>query len=236
MRKIMKPYYLSLLGSLLSVGLFSGSASANPVNCEIFRAAQQPSSTHVQINFVNNCNENATLVSLTRDGTKLNTDWRSYTDFIANMGSGVDTAPAKQFCDCDVSVGSHTYTLAYRIKSEGDTYNGTFDETLNVLSVDELNASLSDSDTADVIDSSDTDSEVMPWDEPEPQGIQGLDCAEACASGEPGTEAGAIAAANEKNSGCSIIAAGEPLNPTPILFVLLGLIPIWLLKRKTERD
>jgi hypothetical protein len=222
----MKPsvLFLSILGTL---SVLSSSAIANPVSCEIFRAQQPPNSTHVQLSLVDQCDQNIEIRSLTRDGTTLNTDWQPIDGFTANMGSGLDTAPARQFCDCDLPVGSHTFKLSFRIKSDGETYDGTFVDTIDVLSTADMNAQTADTE---IPDAGEMDSEMMPWDEPEPQEIQGIDCIAACKTGGPGTEEGA--AATGEKSGCSVVAVADDLPAFPLLLILLGLVPIWLLKRQ----
>lgn len=200
---------------------------ANPINCQSLKARQVPGSTHVQVSFANICRDKISLRSLTRDGTGLKTDWQPFDGFVTNMGSGLDSTDAKQMCDCDVSVGEHVYKLNFQASLDGEKYDETFNRTLDVLDPASMDTGPAD-DAGDVGE----DVEDEPWNEPEPEEMQGLDCMAACRNGGPGTEAAAEAG---DDSGCAVVSPGRGRSRSPLVLVLFGLAGLWGLTRQKRR-
>jgi MYXO-CTERM domain-containing protein len=151
---------------LMALGLLLGPAArANPVSSQVLRLRQVPKTTHVQVTYGTMHNDLPTEV--TRDGTALKVSWTKLASFSANTGSGVTSIAAQQFCDCNVALGNHTYTLKL---SQG--YMGTLTGTISVVQNYELPPPTDMGVGKD----------LMPWDEPEPTALQGLDCTKACAA------------------------------------------------------
>jgi hypothetical protein len=185
----------------------------------------------VQITFAEICEENLKILSLKRDNEIVKPDWQPQKEFVANFGSGLRKATnADQTCDCDVKLGEHEFKLAIKITADdGDVYHNDFIQTVDVQKSDELAqqaAQAGDSKDAGVTEEYDA-GEEMPWDEPEPEEVQGLDCVSACKNGGPGTEA----AASEDNSGCAMVSGkGEG---TGLVILLITSLALWF-RRKTH--
>jgi hypothetical protein len=147
------------------------------------------------------------------------------------MGSGIETVTAEQICDCNVPEGSHTYAVSFKTRyDEGEFSEATFDSTIEVMPP----SALAGIDTETETENGETSGteEEMPWSEPEPEVVQGLDCIAACKNGGPGTEAAAEKAADQ-DSGCAVIlVAAEDLDMSPLALLLFGFVPILLLRRE----
>jgi hypothetical protein len=214
-----------LLFSGIIVGMLAGVGSAvgNPMSCETFRARQVPGSTHVQITFADQCTQDGEITSLSRDKEEMDPEWQPFDGFVANMGSGLMTVPANQVCDCDVALGRYQYQLTYESHYGENEYN----RTVEVVDPDTM--VVDDEDDEEV----ETDSEVMPWDIPEPEEIQGLDCIAACEEGGPGVVTPPI---EDIFPNCAVTAPGTESERAawPVLF-LLAALPVWLVRRSRKR-
>ena len=213
------------LGIVLSISGYSATIKANPVSCEVFRARQVPGSTHVQITFAETCGENLKILSLKRDSEIVKPDWQLQKGFVANTGSGLRTMNADQTCDCDVELGEHEFKLAYKITADdGEVYQDDFTRTVDVQKLeDPAQQAAQADDSKDAGETSEFDAgEEMPWAEPEPEEVQGLDCVSACKNGGPGTEA----AASEDNSGCTIISGKN--DGTGLVLLLITSLALWI--------
>jgi hypothetical protein len=142
-------------------------ALANPVLAEMLRARQIPHTQHVQVTYARMYSSDAASAGpLSRDTTALGRTWMPFAAGVnLNGGSGVQKyATALQICDCDVPIGSHSYSAL-------PSY-GTYAMTVNVTVVDNMG----EPDAAVV------KPDAMPWDIPDPVEIQGIDCVKWCAS------------------------------------------------------
>lgn len=151
-------------------------AAANPMSMNVLRVKAVPGTRHVQVTLAKSGGGSAGEVK--RDGVVITPTWTAMAGYQANMGSGVSTVAADQFCDCQLPIGTHEYQVA---APEGGTLNGS------VLVTGVAAAPIMPPPDTDDADSgqSDAPADVMPWDEPEPTGLQGLDCAVACAATPP---------------------------------------------------
>ena len=213
-----------LLFSGILVGMIAaaGSATGNPISCEAFRVRQVPNSTHVQITFANICSPHQDIESLSRDSDPLDPDWEPFDDYTANLGSGLTTVPADQTCDCDVALGDHRYEITLADMSMA----------LSVTVVDPQTMSTDETASDESTEGESDTEEVMPWDIPEPEEIQGLDCNAACDSGGPSTRFPHITI---EFPDCAVTAPGAGTAYTwPVLLLLAGL-PIWLIKKSRKR-
>lgn len=152
--------------------LITGDLMANPISTESLRIRQVPDSTHVQVTWAVMENEGAvkpTVNEISRDGAVLTDSWHELAAFTANTGSGLTSEPATQYCDCDVSVGSHEYVVKAVGYFEGKevTRTVTFMVMENQGSPKPQDAGVPAGD-------------MSPWDIPEPTEIQGLDCLTEC--------------------------------------------------------
>jgi hypothetical protein len=213
--------FLTIIFSLLAI---ASSGSANPVSCDIFRARQVDGSQHVQITFGDQCDQEVSLTGLFRDEYEMATDWQGYDGFVANTGSGPSELTAKQMCDCDLSVGSHSYRLAVTYKS-GNYMDFDFPIEIEIVAPQELADQEQDTE-----DAGPGDYDEDPWNEPEPTEIQGLNCIDACASGGSGTEAAAM---DNNESGCSMSGGfGSGSSGLAWAILILGLMGFVVFRRK----
>lgn len=153
-------------------------ASANPIASQILRARQVPETRHVQLTYGHDQGGGGTLETPTkvqRDGSPLELAWVLLTGgFTANTGSGLTSVDATQTCDCDVPVGAHEYKVALP---------GLSGEIRVSVTVVEGMSPLPPREDLDATADSDADTEVYPWDIPEPTAMQGLDCVSVCGGG-----------------------------------------------------
>jgi hypothetical protein len=104
---------------------------------------------------------------------------------------------AIQYCDCNVSVGSHDYAAQLSREDEGTADPYELNTSVNVVEA-----------LDDPKDAGPVPPDAMPWDIPDPVAVQGLDCASACAHPSP-TDAGAGSTAGSNKigkdgGGCSL--------------------------------
>jgi hypothetical protein len=163
------------------------------------------------------CNPHQQIQRLSRDGVALAPDWKPFEEYIVNLGSGLTAVPADQTCDCDVALGTHRYEVV-------------LDDMARRMSVDVVDGT--DETASYDTEESTTDLErVMPWDIPEPQEVQGLDCIAVCEdSGGSGTVFPIIPI------DCAVTApGGAARHAWPALILFLGL-PIWLVRKIGKRS
>jgi len=237
MRRMKGHAFLSaLVGVVLSVGLAIGSsARANPISTQIVRARQVPKTSHVQITYGTAHKDLPSEVR--RDGALLAVTWKELGAFSANTGSGVTTIAAQQLCDCNVPVGTHEYALKL---TEG--YQTTLKATITVV------ADYTPPQPRDM----GVGRDLMPWDQPEPVDLQGLDCATHCsdvaktdgpkadgpkadgpkAKGDGPTPSGDTGAVKpvDKDTGCSM--SGTPGGPSLLLLAAALLLGGLLVRRR----
>lgn len=162
---------------LMGITCFATGATANPMAAELVRVRQVPATMHVQITY---CTVIATsglsIASTTRDASPLVGDWTAISNFATNLGSGVKNVAGYQRCDCNLSAGDHRYEI--QVQRSGQTF------TLRANLAVATNYTGPGTQAAGGA----PDGGVMPWDEPEPTEMQGLDCAVAC--GAPPTGMG----------------------------------------------
>ncbi|MBN2194378.1 MAG: hypothetical protein JW751_16295 [Polyangiaceae bacterium] len=160
-------------------------AFANPVLMDAMVALQVPDTLHVQVTLLGHACDG---LSATRDEEPLTQEWTPTSSFGWNMGSGVTGLNGCQLCDCDVATGSHSY----RADSLPEvTYLST---AVNVQAGYQGPAA----------PGTGGEGGVMPWDEPNPTYMQGIDCVSVCEMPDPG--AGGVAGGGGTNGG----AAGGP--------------------------
>ncbi|MFZ4578995.1 MAG: MYXO-CTERM sorting domain-containing protein [Myxococcota bacterium] len=151
-------------------------AAANPMSMNVLRVKGVPGTRHVQVTLAKSGGGSAGEVK--RDGVVITPTWTTMSGYQANMGSGVSNVAADQFCDCLLPIGLHEYQVA---ATEGGTLNGSIVVTGVAAAPIMPPPNNDDADSGQ----SDAPADVMPWDEPEPTGLQGLDCAVTCAATPP---------------------------------------------------
>lgn len=153
----------------------ASAALANPIATDVLRIRQAPSAHNVQITVGHDSSVGGEVPVpgvVTRDGTALSLTWVPMSgSFTANTGSGLTGVAAVQTCDCDVPEGLHNYAVAL---------GGTFSMEGAVIVVDPTHTGTADD--AGPTDGDAGDTEVYPWEIPEPTEYQGLDCNVVCAA------------------------------------------------------
>jgi hypothetical protein len=181
--------------------LWSSSAGANPISMDVLRARQAPQTTHVQITYaVDSDTAPNTPSAITRDDQALSGSWTNTSSFTANTGSGLKELKAVQLCDCDVPLGERLYKVT--VMPAMGSQEMEFQATVTV--VDNLGAPAD----AGVV------GDVHPWEIPEPNQIQGLDCSQECSGG--GDDGGTVspdAAVVTPDAGPTADSASPPPNP-----------------------
>lgn len=229
-------FFFSLSGCLV---MSSAVAWANPIATEILRVRQVYGTHHVQITYGVDTSFGPagalnTPSELTRDGEVLNVAWtRADTAINANTGSGLVGIDATQTCDCEVPAGAHTYV----VNVVGPT--GSAIELQGVLTVEEEHYLKADAGAAPA-------SDLSPWDIPEPDEIQGLDCKTVCGQAQkdsgavtpqdagPAVQKDAAAAADsapvtppakaeEDDGGCAVAGADSSAAGLVLALLVLGL-------------
>lgn len=150
--------------------LAAGAASANPIALEVARAKQVPGTLHIQLTYAYDGSTADKPTKLTRDGSALSGSWTAFGGFSANTGSGLRSLAAQQLCDCGVSVGSHKYELTVSTGGKERTL------PVSVTVVSSLE---------EPKDAGAPKGDFQPWDIPEPNPVQGLDCKTACSAPAP---------------------------------------------------
>lgn len=219
---------LSLICALTLV--VSTPAWANPITSNVMRLRQMPGKTHVQVTFgvdtqVEILHE---PLEIQRDGQLLPGKWTPFASFSANTGSGLANLDSTQFCDCDVTLGSHTYLLKLKRIINGKEQIFTRSAKITV------NKNTGPKKDMGMMDAKVLDGEVLPWNIPEPSKIQGLDCAKVCSGSVVDKDGGVVAkdggttgGESGLERGCSyggIGAAGLP--GIMLILALLGLCQI----------
>lgn len=180
--------------TIFAVLLLGSPAGANPVTDRVLRVQQVPHTQHVQVSYaVESFVTPTTPTTLHRNSTVLSPTWTTFSGFSTNTGSGLTDLSASQWCDCNVPLGFYTYSAA----SQG---GGTLQGEVTVVADLEYPA-----------DAGVVAPDAEPWDIPEPVGIQGLDCSQACSTGTPDAgvpDAGAPDAGSDPDDkdggGCSL--------------------------------
>ena len=152
-------------------------AHANPIMMGWSEGAQVPETFHVQISYL--CSfpeEGGWPVGLDRDGEALDVEWVGPTHLTVNGGSGLDSYPTQQACDCDVPAGPH----AYEIRMDGE--QGGWPCAMTSLTVAVRNPP--PGPTEEWVPPNPDDYEY-PWDIPDQPFPRGLDCVEWCAAHSP---------------------------------------------------
>jgi MYXO-CTERM domain-containing protein len=233
------------LVSSLAVLLVGGTARANPVAVEVLRLRQAPHTLHVQVTYAVDSSfgkkDPVTPISVSRDGSPLSVTWSAPAQFTANTGSGLAATKGTQFCDCGVSVGSHTYKV--RVKSAMGGNELDMEGTVTLVQ-----------NLGDPVDAGVPHGDVLPWDIPEPSQLQGLDCQQVCSapaadggpvkkdsagpvkdsagpakdSTGPAQDSSATIKPKEDSGGCSVAGHG----PASALLLLLGLGLLWGVLRR----
>jgi hypothetical protein len=184
-------------GAVVCLVLLAGaSALGNPVSSQMLRVHQVPKTTHVQVTYVTVLSDLPGQVL--RDGTGLSYSWTALASYSANNGSGVRSMPSQQFCDCNLPVGSHEYVAKLTKTFDADELKAT----IQVVADYSLPVRKDAGPAPD----------LMPWYQPEPTELQGLDCTKVCT----GTKVGP-----PDSGGCSIWPASRPPG-APALLLLLG--------------
>lgn len=149
--------------------LWNSTSNANPIASEAFRVKQVYDSTHVQITFYSMGKEKP--ISIEKDGNPMTVSWQGSQNISLNTGSGIESVDTFQICDCNVSIGKHSYLIGY--KPYGSDYTLTQADQIDVLesypAPEKLDAGVAGAD-------------MQPWDMPEPTEMQGLDCLKVCDS------------------------------------------------------
>lgn len=145
-------------------------AGANPISLEVVRAKQVPGTLHVQLTYAYDGSSASQPTALTRDGAAVSGSWKSFSGFNANTGSGLRALAAQQFCDCDVSVGAHKYEITVTVASKEQKLPVSITVASSVSEPKDAGAPKGD---------------FMPWEIPEPNPIQGLDCKTTCSAPKP---------------------------------------------------
>jgi len=196
-----------VLSASLAVAFTAPVAQANPILSDVLLVRQTPHTHHVQITLGHDGSDDgvAEPAELSRDGLTLDPTWTALDDgYQTNTGSGLRVVDAIQVCDCDLSVGEHTWT----VRLPG--YDWSMAASLEVVADQD--------DYQEVDPGPDPD----PWDIPDPADMQGLDCAAACDGSDtddPGDSTGPDDDGLELvHNGCSAAPLGLPA----VVVVLLG--------------
>jgi MYXO-CTERM domain-containing protein len=206
--------------ALLAIGL---PAAANPYSTEKVMARQIPHTPHVQVTF-------AKMQGITeehplwRDADPLDPVWSPLADYTFNAGSGLVTYEAVQHCDCDVPLGSHTYSTRFTA-----TYTDGHSEQFTL----EASPITVVADLDDPADAGTVPPDAMPWQIPDPVEVQGIDCAEICAHPPAAADAGALASearVSPQQGGCSL--GGSPASGAWLLG-LAGVVLAGLRRHRT---
>jgi hypothetical protein len=153
-----------------AVLLQAGAASANPIALEVARAKQVPGTLHVQLTYAYDGTSADKPTKLTRDGSALGGSWTAFSGYSANTGSGLRSLAAQQLCDCNVSIGSHKYELTVSTGGKERTLPVSVAVVPSLEEPKDAGAPVGD---------------FQPWDIPEPNPVQGLDCKTACSAPAP---------------------------------------------------
>ncbi len=152
------------------IALQAGAASANPIALEVARAKQVPGTLHVQLTYAYDGSTATQPTKLTRDGSAVSASWTTFAGYSANTGSGLRSLAAQQLCDCNVSVGSHSYELTVTSGGKEHTLPVSITVAASVPEPKDAGAPKGD---------------LLPWEIPEPNPVQGLDCKAACGATKP---------------------------------------------------
>jgi MYXO-CTERM domain-containing protein len=211
---------IAVVGAAILLG---ATAWANPISMDVLRAKQLPSLTHVQLTYGLDGKTPDTPTIVKRDDVVITGSWTSTASYTANTGSGLKSLQATQLCDCNVSLGAHTYKVT--VKNAMGT--GTVEQQ-TTLTVATTQPPPKDAGPGD----------LSPWEIPEPTQMQGLDCAKACAASTPDGAVKRDAAAVQADTGttkpkdgggCSV--AGQSSASALALLLGLGLL-VALLRRR----
>ncbi len=183
----MRTRVLALIPALLA----PSAALANPILSDALTARQVPETMHVQITVLgHSCDE----FDVTRDDELLNGDWVPVSSFQKNMGSGVTGNSGCQLCDCNLTAGSYYYDA--EVEGSAASY---LNMTINVV----------EGYTTPVQPGIGGQGGMMPWDEPDPVEMQGLDCVAACALVGAGGAGGASTTGSAGSSGGPVSQGGS---------------------------
>jgi hypothetical protein len=206
--------FIIFLGASIAMSIYPITAMGNPTWCEVFRVRQVPESRHAQMSFGQTCtNNNVEIISITKDGITLKPSWQSYSGFVANSGSGLKTMSASQTCDCDLALGPHEFRFTYKASwSSGSVYNNTFKQVVEIQ--EPASTVHQDAQSNGIKDAAPLDSatkDAMPWEIPEPEEIQGLDCIATCKARGPGIALPASSSSDASDTAvdASVASAGD---------------------------
>jgi hypothetical protein len=158
---------------VMGVALHTFPINANPMVIETFLVRQTPGH-HVQLTYVNAMREPPVPSLKSRFG-RTSTPWmRMKQPYRTNLGSGVSRTHAIQMCDCDVP-GDAPLTYAVTVTAASGEKAFTMQGTTTVSPAGK------GSEAPKSAHPRKRDS-LRPWEIPDPPGLQGLDCVQACRS------------------------------------------------------